>query len=133
MKYSSKVLIIDDNPAFARLIVESIVDKGDKSMLDHILFAENAEDAIRKYIQYTPILILLDIRMPGKNGIDIAKEIRQYDQNSNIIFLSNYPKDPAAADLVSKRLVMGTLDKDVGTGFITSFLGFIIKIMMKAV
>jgi DNA-binding NarL/FixJ family response regulator len=133
MKYSSKVLIVDDNPAFARLLVESIVDNEDKFILDHILFAENADDAIKKYIEYKPILVMLDIKIPGKCGIDIAKEIRSYDEFSNIIFLSNYPRDPDAAELISKHLVMGTISKDVGTGFIASFLGFIIKIMMKAI
>ena len=133
MEYNPNILICDDNSAFTRLIIESIIDNKDKSILDHIYFAETGADAIHKYIEYKPILVLLDIRMPGKTGIDIAEEIRRYDQNSNIIFLSNYPKDPEAAALVSKHLVMGTIDKDIGTGFIASFLSFIIKVVMKAV
>ena len=133
MKYGSKILLIDNNPAFLRLIIESIVDQDNKSILDNILISENAEDSIRKYIQYKPLLVLLDIRLPGKNGIDIAKEIRHIDKNANIIFLSNYPKDPDAAELVSKRLVMGTMDKGIGTDFLASFIGFIIKIGAKAI
>ena len=89
MEYNTKVLIVDDNPAFSRLVIESIIDQDDKSILDNIMFAENAEDAIRKYMQYKPILVLMDIRMPGRSGIDIAKDIRQDDKGANIIFLSN--------------------------------------------
>ena len=133
MEYNTKVLIVDDNPAFSRLVIESIIDQDDKSILDNIMFAENAEDAIRKYMQYKPILVLMDIRMPGRSGIDIAKDIRQYDKGANIIFLSNYPKDPDAAKMVSDRLVMGTIGKDVGTGFLASFLGFILKVGAKAI
>ena len=133
MKYNNNILLIDDNLAFSRLVIESIIDQDNKSILDQILFAENAEDGMRKYIEYKPILVLLDIRLPMKSGVDIAKEIRQYDQGANIIFLSNYPKDPEAAALVSERLVMGTIGKDVGTGFLASFIGFIIKIGAKAI
>ena len=132
MQNDLKILLIDDSPAYARLVVEAIIDNEDKSILDHILFAENGDDAIKKYIQYKPLLVLLDIRIPGKSGVDIAKEIRQYDESANIIFLSNYPKDRSAADLVSKHLVMGTLNKDVGTGFLAGFLGFVIKVGAKA-
>ena len=133
MQDDLKILLIDDSPAFARLIVEAVIDNKDSFILDHILFAENAEDGIQKYIQYKPLLVLLDIKIPGKNGVDIAKEIRAYDESANIIFLSNYPKDKDAADLVSKHLVMGTLDKDVGSGFLAGLLGFIIKVGMKVV
>ena len=34
-------------------------------------------------------ILLLDVIMPGENGIDVAKEIRQYDQNVKIIFLTS--------------------------------------------
>ena len=133
MKYNNKILLIDDNPAFARLIIESVIDNEDTDILNCILVAENGEDAIRKYLQYKPILVLLDIRLPMKSGIDIAKEIRHIDPSANIIFLSNYPKDPEAAALVNKRLVMGTMDKGVGTNFLASFIGFIIKIGARAI
>ena len=37
-------------------------------------------------------ILFLDILMPGENGIETAKEIRQYDNNMKIIFLTSSPE-----------------------------------------
>ncbi len=39
-----------------------------------------------------PDILFLDVVMPGQNGMDVAKEIRQYDTNMKIIFLTSSPK-----------------------------------------
>ena len=39
-----------------------------------------------------PDILFLDVVMPGKNGMDVAKEIRQYDTNMKIIFLTSSPE-----------------------------------------
>lgn len=40
----------------------------------------------------TPDILFLDVVMPGQNGMDVAKEIRQYDTNMKIIFLTSSPE-----------------------------------------
>lgn len=39
-----------------------------------------------------PDILFLDVVMPGQNGMDVAKEIRQYDTNVKIIFLTSSPE-----------------------------------------
>lgn len=39
-----------------------------------------------------PDILFLDVMMPGQNGMDVAKEIRQYDTNMKIIFLTSSPE-----------------------------------------
>lgn len=39
-----------------------------------------------------PDILFLDVVMPGQNGMDVAKEIRQYDTNMIIIFLTSSPE-----------------------------------------
>ena len=39
-----------------------------------------------------PVILFLDVVMPGQNGMDVAKEIRQYDTNMKIIFLTSSPE-----------------------------------------
>ena len=39
-----------------------------------------------------PDILFLDVAMPGQNGMDVAKEIRQYDMNMKIIFLTSSPE-----------------------------------------
>ncbi|MFX1390980.1 MAG: response regulator [Promethearchaeota archaeon] len=52
--------------------------------------ANNGEEAIKMFRLFTqkPDIIILDYRMPIKNGIDALKEILQLDHNSRVIFAS---------------------------------------------
>lgn len=53
-------------------------------------FASNGEEAIEMFSSFDvkPDVIILDYRMPIKNGIDTLKEILKIDHNSKIIFAS---------------------------------------------
>ena len=53
-------------------------------------FANNGDEAIKMFRSFTekPDIIILDYRMPIKNGIDALKEILQIDHNSRVIFAS---------------------------------------------
>lgn len=47
-----------------------------------------------------PDILFLDVVMPGQNGMDVAKEIRQYDTNMKIIFLTSSPEFAVESYLV---------------------------------
>lgn len=131
--FTDTILLCDDSAPFLRLFAESIIDVGDKTILDHIIFCDNVDDAVTQYAIHRPLIVLMDIRMPGKDGIEGARLIREIDGNARIVFLSNYPQDSDAADAISKHLVVGTLDKEAGTGFVASLVAFIVKVAAKAV
>lgn len=67
-----KILITEDDIAILELI-ELYLDK-DKYK---VIFAMNGEEALEKFHKEHPDLIILDINMPVKNGIDVCKEIRE--------------------------------------------------------
>lgn len=52
--------------------------------------ARNGEEAVLKYKQFVkkPSIVLMDHRMPVKNGIDVLKEILRFDNSAMIIFAS---------------------------------------------
>lgn len=132
-EFSDKIMIVDDSVPFLRLCAEGIIDTDDESILEHIIFCENVDDALVQYAIHRPLVVIMDIKMPGKNGIEGAMLLREIDDNAKIFFLSNYPNDPEAAKAVSEHLVMGVMDKDVGNGFISSILAFVVKVAMKVV
>ena len=72
--------------------------------------ANNGEEAIKMFRSFTkkPDIIILDYRMPIKNGLDALKEILQIDHNSRVIFAS---ADKTIKDEVYSNGAMGFLDK----------------------
>lgn len=80
-----KVLIVEDS-----IFVQKVMSK---LISDHIPDCEirtatNGEDGYQLYQDYKPDLITTDLLMPGLNGQDMLRLIRENDQNVKIIILS---------------------------------------------
>lgn len=82
------VLIVDDELA----IREGLVALLDWRSLGYQVIdtAANAIEARHKYDLYSPDLMIIDIRMPGKDGLELIKELREEDPELHIIILSGY-------------------------------------------
>ncbi len=72
--------------------------------------ANNGDEAIKMFdsFQEKPDIIILDYRMPVKNGIDALKAILEIDQSSRVIFAS---ADRTIKESVYLQGAMGFLDK----------------------
>lgn len=68
------IMVVDDEPDIRQLVSEILEDEGYK-----VVTAENAEKARELHRQRKPDLILLDIWMPGQDGISLLKEWREKD------------------------------------------------------
>lgn len=66
-----RVLIVDDDTALAEML--GIVLRGEG--YEHTVVTRG-EDALPAFRQFKPDLVLLDIMLPGRDGIDVCKEIR---------------------------------------------------------
>lgn len=128
---SRKVLIIDDSVAYYRLFIESMVNSSDDPLLDNILFADNGKTGYDLYVKYRPMVVLLDVRMPGLSGVDVAKRIIDHDPAATIMFVTNYSNDPEVASLISERIVTGKIDKGVGISVISSMISVLLKTIIK--
>lgn len=56
----------------------------------NLYLAQDAEEGMKIYKKVSPDIILLDINLPGKSGIDFAKELRKHDQKTRIIISTAY-------------------------------------------
>ena len=79
------LLVVDDQPNVCRLFFEVFTDEGFNVELAH-----NAEQAIKKIRARTPLLVLLDVNMPGMGGIDTLKEIRKFEPDLAVIMMTAY-------------------------------------------
>jgi DNA-binding NarL/FixJ family response regulator len=80
-----KMIIADDHTLFRSGIVSLIEDENDISIMAE---AANGKELIELYNKFKPDLLLLDISMPEKTGLEAAKEIRMNDPDVKILFLS---------------------------------------------
>lgn len=83
MNNSKLVFIVDDEPAITRLLSYYIKEK----WLYRIEVFSNGEDVL-KSLQNKPDLVLLDIMLPGLDGIEVLRRIKLYDDNLPVIILS---------------------------------------------
>lgn len=82
------VLIVDDE-AITRKGLKSHIN-WEKLKIDEIYDSGNAIETLEMVRRYKPDLILSDVSMPGMNGIELCKEIREINSECQIIFLSGY-------------------------------------------
>ncbi|KWX76179.1 hypothetical protein AMQ84_15905 [Paenibacillus riograndensis] len=82
------VLIVDDELA----IREGLATLLDWESLGYVVVdtAANAIEAKHKYELHSPDLMIIDIRMPGRDGLELIKELREDDPELHIIILSGY-------------------------------------------
>lgn len=78
------ILIVDDT-AFMRQYLKQIVTEMGWTVVAE---AANGLEAIRKYQQYRPDLVTMDITMPDMEGIEAVKEILKLDPHAKIIMCS---------------------------------------------
>ncbi|MEW6062317.1 MAG: response regulator [Bacteroidota bacterium] len=71
-----KVLIVDDS-AYNRTLLAALLRKKQLT----VDFAEDGEDAIKKFSEYNPDVVFIDYVMPKKSGVEALREMKQRNPN----------------------------------------------------
>ena len=89
---SSKLvmLIVDDNMRFVERMI-GLLDEA--SNIGYINVANDYHEATRIIDEERPDVVLLDINLPGKSGIEILKQIKNGKVNSHVIMVTNHADD----------------------------------------
>src|SRR5262245_28227738 len=85
-----KILIVDDHQMFREGIRNRI---GRHPKFRVVGEAANASEAVRIMEEANPAIVILDIRMPGASGIDLARRLRRDWPEVKILVLSGYDFD----------------------------------------
>ena len=104
-----RLLIADDNPIFRHGLRRLLESEPDLLVVGE---AADGREAVELARRLAPDVVLMDIRMPGLDGLDAARQIRTLSPHVRILVLSSYdaPTLRAAAQAAG---VKGYLDKSV--------------------
>lgn len=90
------VLVVDD-AKFLRLTIAKAIEKTEHKVIGE---AENGKEAVLKYLELKPDLVIMDITMPDMNGIEAVKQIKQNDPNAKIIMCSAMGQHKMVVDAI---------------------------------
>jgi DNA-binding NarL/FixJ family response regulator len=107
-KSKIKILIADDHPLFRQGLKNAFGDTSDIEVIDE---AENSNDILRKVREFDLNLVLLDISMPGKGGLEVLKQLKAEYPKIPVLILSVYPENQYAVRFI-KAGASGYLSKE---------------------
>lgn len=79
------VFIVDDHPIFREGMAEVITAEKDLKLCGS---AGTAAEALQGIVQLKPDIVLLDISLPDKSGLEVIKEVRRLDQSVKLLVVS---------------------------------------------
>lgn len=93
------VVIVDDHHLFRESIIRILELDGTYEVVAE---GSDGDDAIRLVEMYEPDLLLLDINMPGKNGVEATEEISKITSKTKILVLSIHDDEAYVSHVLKK-------------------------------
>ncbi len=104
------VMVVDDEEELAHLFKGLLKGSGFNSVsfTDPLLALEHFSQNPKKYS-----LVLMDLRMPGISGIDLAKKIKEFNSNVKILLITGFLDDDLSSDDLRAADVTEVMQKPV--------------------
>lgn len=84
--HNLKILVVDDSELVIQRLFEII---NEVECIDHLYKANSYQQAVDMIAEYKPDIVLLDIQIPGKNGIELLSFIKLHYPNIITVMLTN--------------------------------------------
>src|SRR5215510_8313175 len=107
-----RILLIDDHEV-VRLGIKALLGRYDQFQV--VAEAGTAQDAVQQAIQHHPDVVIMDIRLPGKSGIEATQEITQKLPETKVIMLTSFAEDNMLFDAIMAG-ASGYVLKQIGSG-----------------
>ncbi|MCI7060878.1 MAG: response regulator [Lachnospiraceae bacterium] len=109
---STTIMVVDDSPFASKQIKDIVEDNG----YEVIGYAKNGEEGIELYKELKPDIVILDIIMPGINGLETAEILKKQDPDVKILMLSSLCDSGTMEEVKGigvKHLIPKPLEADV--------------------
>jgi two-component system response regulator DevR len=87
-----RVLLCDDHELVRRGVAELFSDVDDLTVVGE---AASAEEALIQAVQLSPDVVVMDVRMPGRSGIEACRDIRALRETTRVLMLTSFADDEA--------------------------------------
>jgi two-component system, NarL family, invasion response regulator UvrY len=114
------VLVVDDQAPF-RAIARTVVELTPGFAV--VGEAETGEDAVRLAAELSPTVILMDINLPGINGIEATRRILADAPSTRVVLLSTYRESDLPADALDSGARRYVHKEDFEPGVLLDVLG----------
>lgn len=95
-----RLIVVDDD----RLVVDSLkIILGAQPQIEVVGTGANGNDAVSLYAEHAPDIALLDIQMPGRDGLSAAREILERDPAARVVFLTTFSDDEYIVSALAGR------------------------------
>jgi len=119
-----RILVVDDCLFSSSILVNSLKKNG----YEKIFQALDSYQAVAVYKEQKPDLIILDVSMPNRVGMETLKSIIAYDNNANVLMMSTMGQE----ETVLKCIKMGVKDFIVKPFKIDRFIKVVDKMLEGA-
>lgn len=106
-----KIMLVDDHEV-VRLGLKSLLSN--YSNFEVIAEAGSANEAVQRAQEFKPDVIVMDIRLPGKNGIEATREIIEILPDTKIVMLTSFAEDELLFDAINAG-ACGYVLKQIGS------------------
>ena len=107
----ASILVVDD-AAFMRMTIKKMVEPhGHKVTCE----AENGVEAIKRFLEFKPDIVLLDITMPEMNGVEALKRIKEAKPDAKVIICSAMGQQAMVAQTIqygAKDFIVKPFEED---------------------
>ena len=96
-----RLLIVDDDPQILNMLGDILAESG-----YNLTFSADGEEALKKLEEGEFHLVISDVRMPGIDGFELLKTIKERFNNTKVILMTGYTDDYDISD----ALILGADD-----------------------